>query len=162
MSRSEWIGGRRGSRPYRGSLVCMLTACFAGDRRSSIGGKRTEEHILEHDRLLSQSAEVAVHQHLRVLRDGLLLYARPGEVNIEEQQEDAEADDRRVELVAVPHQSVVQQVPVDLRLDQDEVDEQDDIVVFDILVAEPAAVPAHREADVVPTGLVTGARVLRP
>lgn len=56
----------------------------------------------------------------------------------------------------------MQQVPVDLGLDQDEVDEQDDVVVLHILVAEPAAVPAHREADVVPAGLVTGARVLCP
>lgn len=124
--------------------------------------RHTEEHVLEHNRLLSQSAEVAVRQYLRVLRDRLLLYARPGEIYIEEQQEDAQTDDGWVELVAVPHQRVVQQVPVDLGLDQDEVDEQDDVVVLDILVAEPAAVPAHGEPDVVPAGLVTGARVLRP
>lgn len=40
-------------------------------------------------------------------------------------------------------------------LDEDEVDEDDDKVVLDILVAEAAAVFTHRQTDVVAAGLVT-------
>jgi len=44
-----------------------------------------------------------------------------------------------------------------LRLDQDQVDKQHDKVVLDILVAEAAAVLAHRQPDVVPARLVAAA-----
>lgn len=56
----------------------------------------------------------------------------------------------------------MQQVAVDLGLDEDEVDEEDDEVVLDVLVAEPAAVLAHRQPDVVPARRVPRPRVLRP
>lgn len=56
----------------------------------------------------------------------------------------------------------MQQVAVDLGLDENQVDEDDDKVVFDILVAELAAVAAYCQSDVVAAGLVTGARVLGP
>ena len=56
----------------------------------------------------------------------------------------------------------MQQVPINLGLDEDQVDEQDHEVVLDILVAEAAAVPAHREPDVMPARFVAGARILRP
>lgn len=58
-------------------------------------------------------------------------------------------DSTYVKLVSIPHQRVVQQMPIYLRLDQDQVDEQDDVVMLDIFVAEAAAVLADREADVV-------------
>jgi len=48
-------------------------------------------------------------------------------------------------------------VSVDLGLDKDEVDEQDDKVVFDVLVAEAAAVLAYRQPDVVSARFVAGA-----
>lgn len=67
-----------------------------------------------------------------------------------------------IKLVQVAHQRVVQQVSVHLRLDEDEVDKDDDKVVLDILVAEPAAVATDRQPDVVPAGPVAGTRVLRP
>ncbi len=44
-----------------------------------------------------------------------------------------------------------------LWLDQDQIDKQDDKVMLDVFVAEAAAVLAHREADIVATGFVTGA-----
>ena len=58
------------------------------------GCRRTEEHVLEHDRLLGEPAKVArvIAGGLDV-RDRLALDARPGEVDVEEQEEDAEADD---------------------------------------------------------------------
>lgn len=129
--------------------------------RDTRGGP-TEEHVLEHDGLLREAAKVAVGERGRAVRDGLLLDAGPGEVDVEEQQEDAEADDGRVELVVVPHQGVVQQVAVDLGLDEHQVDEEHDVVMLDVFVAEAAAVAAHRQADVVAARLVAGARVLGP
>lgn len=48
----------------------------------------------------------------------------------------------------------MQQMSVHLRFDQDEVDEQHHKVVLDVLVAEPAAVLAHRQADIVARRLV--------
>lgn len=49
-----------------------------------------------------------------VNRRGLLLDASPGQIDVEEEQQRAEADDRGVELVMVAHQGVVQEVTVDL------------------------------------------------
>lgn len=57
---------------------------------------RTEEHVLEHNGLLGEAAKVAIRQEARVLGDGLLLDARPGEVDVEEEQEYAEANDGRL------------------------------------------------------------------
>lgn len=59
------------------------------------GGLRTEEHVLEDDGLLGEPAEVACVCAVGGLGvgDGLALDARPGEVDVEEQEEDAEADD---------------------------------------------------------------------
>lgn len=56
----------------------------------------------------------------------------------------------------------MQQVAVHLGLDEDEVDEQHDEVVLDVLVAEPAAVLAHRQPDIVPARRVARPLVLRP
>ena len=141
----------------------------------------TEEHVLEDDRLLSQRTEVTpdglvlqllwprsarARRHYRVPRGGrrhrLFLDAGPGEVDVEEQQQGAEADDGGVELVALAHEGVVQQVAVNLGLDEDEVDEEHHEVVLDVLVAEAAAVLAHRQPDVMPARRVARARVLRP
>lgn len=47
-----------------------------------------------------------------------------------------------------------------LRLDQDQIDKQHHKVVLDVLVAEPPAVPAHREPDI--RARVADARVLCP
>lgn len=50
-----------------------------------------------------------------------------------------------------------------LRLDQDQVDEQDDVVMLDVFVAEAPAVLADREPDVVAARLVpAGVGVLCP
>lgn len=55
-------------------------------------GARTEEHVLEYYWLLGEPAKVAVID-VPVRRidigDGLAFDARPGEVNVEEQEEDA-------------------------------------------------------------------------
>jgi hypothetical protein len=114
---------------------------------------------------------------------GLPLDARPGEVDVEEEEEDAKADygglemrrvlglecprggsgmwggggDTNGKLVLVFHERVVEKVSVDLGLDQDEIDEENDKVVLDVLVAKSAAVLAHCQANVVPAGLVTAA-----
>lgn len=56
----------------------------------------------------------------------------------------------------------MQQVAVDLRLDEDEVDKDDDKVMLNILVAELAAVATNGQPDIVSAGLVTRARVLGP
>lgn len=117
----------------------------------------TEEHVLEDDGLLGEAAKAAIGDEVGAVRHGLLLDAGPGEVDVEEQQQDAEADDGRVELVVVPHQGVVQQVAVDLGLDEHQVDEEHDVVMLDVFVAEAAAVAAHRQADVVAARLVAGA-----
>lgn len=53
---------------------------------------RTEEHVLEDDRLLREPAEAVSVGGIGV-GDRLALDARPGEVDIEEQEEDAETDD---------------------------------------------------------------------
>jgi hypothetical protein len=55
-------------------------------------GERTEEQVLEHDRLLRQSAKVAPASGIRV-GDRLALDARPREVDVEEEQENSETDD---------------------------------------------------------------------
>lgn len=59
------------------------------------GGRRTEEHVLEYDWLLGEPAKVDVAPCGGVGVGGGLaaLDARPGEVDVEEQEEDAEADD---------------------------------------------------------------------
>lgn len=147
------------------------------------GGRREraehqEEEVLVDDGLLGEPAERGGRRRHVVWGGGLALDARPGEVDVEEEEEDAEADygglgggggglvlrwkggggeGTNGKLVLVLHQRVVQQVAVDLGLDQDEVDEQHDKVVLDVLVAEAAAVLAHRQADVVAAGLVTAA-----
>ena len=56
----------------------------------------------------------------------------------------------------------MQQVAVDLGLDEDEVDEEHDEVMLDVLVAEPPAVLAYRQPDVVPARRVPRPLVLRP
>ena len=48
-------------------------------------------------------------------------------------------------------------VATHLRFDQDQVDKQHDEIVLDVLVAEAAAVLAHRQPDVVATRLVAAA-----
>lgn len=48
-------------------------------------------------------------------------------------------------------------MPVHLRLDEDEVDEEHHEVVLDVLVAEAAAVATDGQADVVAGGFVAGA-----
>lgn len=122
----------------------------------------TEEHVLEHDGLLGEAAKVAVSEGVVAVGHGLLLDAGPGEVDVKEQQEDAEADDGGVELVVVAHEGVVQQVAVDLGLDEHQVDEQHYVVMLDVFVAEAPAVAAHRQPDVVAARLVARARVLCP
>jgi hypothetical protein len=49
-----------------------------------------------------------------------------------------------------------------LRFDQDQIDEQNHKVMLDIFVAEPPAVLAHRQPDVVAARGIPRARVLRP
>lgn len=56
-------------------------------------GGRTKEHVLEDDWLLREPAKVAFVCGIGGVGDGLALDARPGEVDVEEQEEDAEADD---------------------------------------------------------------------
>lgn len=51
----------------------------------------------------------------------------------------------------------MQQVAIHLWLDQHQVNEHDDEVVLDIFVAEPAAVLAHGQPDIVARGLVARA-----
>jgi hypothetical protein len=51
----------------------------------------TEENVLKDDGLLRQLAEVALCRRRRV-GTGLLLDARPGEVHVKEQEEDAETN----------------------------------------------------------------------
>jgi hypothetical protein len=55
--------------------------------------QHTEEHVLVDNWLLRQSAKIASSCRVRVW-DGLALDARPSKVNIEEQEEDAEANNR--------------------------------------------------------------------
>lgn len=47
-------------------------------------------------------------------------------------------------------------MPIHLRLDQDEIDEQDDKVVLDVFVGKFLAVGALREADAFAEGAVVG------
>lgn len=123
----------------------------------------TKEYILQDNGLRSQRAQMsAVGAASSIIAGGALLDARPGQVDVEEQQQDAEADDAGVEAVAVAHQRVVQQVAVDLGLDQHQVDEEHHVVVLDVLVAEAAAVLAHRQPDVVPAARPARRAVLRP
>ncbi|KAH8198892.1 hypothetical protein TruAng_006945 [Truncatella angustata] len=74
-----------------------------GERRER--AQDEEEQVLEHDRLLRQAAQVTVAPRGR---GGLLLDARPGQVDVEQEEQRAQANDRRVELVVVPHQRVVE------------------------------------------------------
>lgn len=53
-------------------------------------------------------------------------------------------------------------MPIDLRLDQDEIDKQHDEVMLDIFIAEAPAVLADGQAYVVAARRVARARVLRP
>ena len=56
----------------------------------------------------------------------------------------------------------MEEMSVDLRLDQDEVDEEHDEVMLHVLIAESSAFSTDRETNVVPTRLITGSRVGRP
>ena len=67
-----------------------------------------------------------------------------------------------IKAVAIAHQCVMEQVPIDLGFDEDQVDEQHDKVVLDILVAEATAFTADSQTDVVPARLVPGARIRGP
>lgn len=82
-----------------------------------------------------------------------------------------------IKLIPIAHQCVMQQMPIHLmvsshqpsssrspdaqqqathlRLDQDQIDKQDNIVMLNIFVAKAAAVLADREPDVVAARLVT-------
>ena len=53
----------------------------------------TEEHVLEHDGLLSKAAKVAVGEGVGAIRHGLLLDAGPGQVDVEQEEQGAETDD---------------------------------------------------------------------
>lgn len=171
----------------------------------------TEEHVLEDDGLLGQPAKVAIRWRAGAFGDGLFLYARPREVDVKEQQEDAKANDgglfvarlfvsgrvvaclgeqgdspwvflciHRIDLglastyceanAGTPRSASRQSMAVlpsvfrhkaisvgggggtHLGLNQDQVDEQDNVVMLDIFVAEAAAILAHRQADVVAAG----------
>lgn len=57
-------------------------------------------------------------------------------------------------VLQIPTPTAAQQ-STHLRFDQDQIDKQDNIVMFDIFVAEAAAVLADREPDVVAARLVT-------
>jgi hypothetical protein len=50
----------------------------------------------------------------------------------------------------------------DLRLDEDEVDEEHHEIMLDVLVAEAPALATHSQSNIVPARLVAGARVLCP
>ena len=64
-----------------------------------------------------------------------------------------------IELIPLSHQSIVQQMPVHLRLDQHQINEQDYGIVLNVFVAEAAAVLADREAHSMAGGFVVGAGV---
>jgi hypothetical protein len=160
-SGSGWTGGRRG---WRGYIVSLEERVSRAHETHAIlrWALPTEEHVLEDNGLLGEATKVAVGDGVLTIWHGLLLDAGPGKIHVKEQQQDAEADDGRVELVVVAHQGVVQQVAVDLGLDEHQVDEEHDVVMLDVFVAEATAVPAHGQADVVAARLVAGARVLCP
>lgn len=67
-----------------------------------------------------------------------------------------------IEAVAIAHERVVQKMAVDLRLYEDQVNEEHDEIVLDILVAEVAAAATHGQPDVMAVGLVVGRRVRGP
>jgi hypothetical protein len=63
-----------------------------------------------------------------------------------------------VEAVPIAHQRVVEEMPIDLRLDEDEVDEEHDKVMLYVLIAETTAITTDGESDAVAAGLVSCAR----
>jgi hypothetical protein len=65
-----------------------------------------------------------------------------------------------IEVIIFPPQPVEQQMPVDLRLDQDQVDEEDDKVMFDVFVGEAVALRTLGQAHALAQGAVVGLAVL--
>lgn len=93
--------GRAGEKPYA-----------QVERKSRQSAEHQEEEVLDHDGPLGQTTQVASAGRGSNAR--LLLDARPRQVDIEQQQENTEADDGRIKSITVPHQGVMQQVPIDL------------------------------------------------
>lgn len=187
--------------------VQRRTACVSLGRSGVCGvcgvclrgrARLTEEEVLEDDGLLSETSKVSFRNgaitctiasglgrlSVRGRTRRLLFDARPCQVHIEQQQQDAEADDGRIEaVVRVAHEGVVEEMSVDLfgasvtclprgpvgrggtgylGLDEDHIDEEHDKVMLDILVAEATTVLTHRQPDVVAAARVPRPRVLRP
>lgn len=123
---------------------------------------RTEEHILQHNRLLCQSQEVRTMLSRTHTRRALLLYPCPRKIYIEQQQQNPEPYNCRlflsisfphpqlpldispyIKLISLSHQRIMQQMPIDLRFDQDQVYKDNHEVMFDVFVTELAAVLAY-------------------
>lgn len=66
----------------------------------------------------------------------LLLDTRPGQVDIEEQQEDSEADDGGIKSIIISRQRVEEKMSVHLWFDQNQVNEDNDEVELDVSVCE--------------------------
>lgn len=91
-----WRDGRRGLRGCSGGLGVLVGAVEVRGRGGGEAGMLTEEHVLDNYGLLRELVE-------DVVRSGetLLLYARPREVDVEEEEQDAEADDGRLGTVSL-------------------------------------------------------------
>lgn len=57
-----------------------------------------------------------------------------------------------VKLIPLSHQRIVQQMPVNLRLDQDQIDEYDHEVMLDIFIAEMPTILAYRQSHALAAG----------
>lgn len=129
-------------------------------RRQSTQDEKKD--ILKENRLLRQPSKVISlgRRRLDAQARRLLLDARPRQIDVEEQQQHAEPDNAGIKLVVGAHQRIVQQVPVYLRLDEHEVNEEHHEIVLDIFVAETPTVFAYCQAHPVARGLVVCAGVL--
>lgn len=61
-----------------------------------------------------------------------------------------------IESIVISAESVVEQMPIDLRLDQDQVYEEDDKVMFDIFVCKALAAWALRQPDTLAQRTIIG------
>lgn len=67
-----------------------------------------------------------------------------------------------IKAVIVLHQGIVKQMSVNLRLDQNQVNEEHYKIMLNVFITEVAAVSTHSQANIVAARFVVGFRVFGP
>ncbi len=118
------------------------------DCRDNVQGE--EEQVLSDDWRVGKKPRSSKPIMRRTLRQGRgigLLNPSPSDVDIEEHEQRSQPEDTGVKPVVCPPKTVKQEMPINLGLDEDKINEQNHKVVLNVLVGETLAVGALRESN---------------